>query len=237
MHVSEDVKFSIERIDDKDITFVKRKADSINVENATDADSVEKKARLFLRNKFRGIVLPVGNTKSAYIRSEAINEYTNPAKELDSKNYHGKMLAATELDNLLKSSKYLSWKQDDGRHPEVIRWINYETVFLVDDGDGNEQVLKGNVCIKRIARGDCFYDITKIENITNGNMGQSILKHAAQSESDVSNNSIPDFSEKVNTSDEKIQFSREVNDVNSKNNITMTRGEAKKRDANYNRWR
>ena len=45
-----------------------------------------------------------------------------------------------------------------------------------------------------------------------------------------SNNSIPDSSEKVNTSDEEIQFSREAGD---RNTVTMTRGEVKKRDANY----
>ena len=37
--------------------------------------------------------------------------------------------------------------------------------------------------------------------------------------------SIPDFSEKVNTSNEEIQFSREAGD---KNTVTMTRGEAEK---------
>ena len=46
-----------------------------------------------------------------------------------------------------------------------------------------------------------------------------------------SNNSIPDFSEKVNTSDEKIQFSRKAEDVNAKNTVTMSRG-----DFIHRRW-
>ena len=44
-----------------------------------------------------------------------------------------------------------------------------------------------------------FLRYYKIENITNGNIGQSILKHAAESASDVSDNIIPENSEKVNT--------------------------------------
>lgn len=40
--------------------------------------------------------------------------------------------------------------------------------------------------------------------------------------------SIPDSTEIVNTSDEKIQFSHSDNDI-----VTMTRGEARKRDARY----
>ena len=50
--------------------------------------------------------------------------------------------------------------------------------------------------MKRIARGDCFYDITKIKNITNGDIGQAVIQHAAESASDVSNNSISQNSEK-----------------------------------------
>ena len=50
-------------------------------------------------------------------------------------------------------------------------------------------------------RGDYFYDITKIRNITDGDIGRIILKHDAESVSDVSNNSIPQNSEKVNSNE------------------------------------
>ena len=60
---------------------------------------------------------------------------------------------------------------------------------------------RGEIKIKLIARGDCFYDITKIENITDGTDGQALIK-AAISADDVSNISIPDSSAKINPSGE-----------------------------------
>ena len=47
------------------------------------------------------------------------------------------------------------------------------------------------------SRGDCFYDI-KIKDITDGTAGQALIK-AAGSVSDISNSSIPDSTEKVNS--------------------------------------
>ena len=61
------------------------------------------------------------------------------------------------------------------------------------------QKFKGTVKIKRIARGDCFYDITEIENITNDNIGQSIINNAAKSIHDVSNSSISQSDPFVNS--------------------------------------
>ena len=197
--VKKEIKYSIQSIPQSDINYVDIQVADIVGNNINDSDSWGRKARIYLREKFNGVVLPLGKTKGAYIRKEGINEYTNPAKAIDDEIYREKMLAATELDNLLKSGRYLGWSNDDGRHPDVIRWLNYETLFLVKDFAGNSQVLKGVIRIKRIARGDCFYDITKIENITDGNIGQSIINHAAESESDVSTNSIPDNSEKSNS--------------------------------------
>ena len=197
-----DERFSIKHIPQKNISYVSIQINDISGEGIQPEDSLGRKARIFLRQKFNGVVLPLGKTKNTYIRKEGINEYTNPAKEIDNEIYREKMLASTELDNLLSNAIYLGWKNDDGRHPGVLRWINYKTLFLVKDSYGTEQVLSGIVRIKRIQRGDCFYDITKIENITDGDIGQSILRHAAESVSDVSNNSIPENSENVN-SDER----------------------------------
>ena len=49
--------------------------------------------------------------------------------------------------------------------------------------------------IKLIDRGDCFYDVTKIKDITDGTAGQALIQ-AAGSVYDVSNNSIAQNSEK-----------------------------------------
>ena len=153
----------------------------------------------FILEIFRGLVLPVGKIKSAYIRSEAINETTNPAKYISDSDFRGMVLALTELDNLLKSNDYIGWEKDDGSHPDVLRWIKYRTRFLVHDEIGKPQVLQGEVKIKRIAQGDCFYDITQIKNITDSDIGQNIVNYAAKSIGDVSDPTIAQQSLGVNT--------------------------------------
>ena len=171
----------------------------------TSTDNIGKKARIYLTNRFRVVILPVGKTKSAYVNKGTISEITNPAKYLEDEVYRGKMLAVTELNNLLKSSTYLSWNYDDGRHPGTLRWLKYKTYFLFTDTNGKDQVYSGIISIRRIARGDVLHDITQLKNITNDNIGSSIIKHAAESVSDVFNNIIPDSSGKGNTSLRKNQ--------------------------------
>lgn len=146
----------------------------------TDGDSISKKTRLYMREHFRGVVLPLGKSKGAYVRSDGINEYTNPVFILSSTNYESKLRAATELQNLLESSEFLNWKADDGRHADAVRgWNNWLTRYAVQDPRTNEiRAFEGEVRIKRIAKGDVFYDITKIREITNSNMGQSMIADA-----------------------------------------------------------
>ena len=75
----------------------------------------------------------------------------------------------------------------------------------------------GEIQIKLIARGDCFYDVTKIKDITNGTAGQTLIK-AAGSVSDTSNNIIPDFPEKVNS---EVKYSRKSGseDIDSESDL------------------
>ena len=190
-----DVSFSVRELDDgTQYTYVE--ARDIDVASALDTDSVGRKARLFMREHFRGVVLPLGKTKAAYVRSDSINEYTNPAKFIDDHAYDHKMLAATELDNLLKASRYVGWKPDDGHHKDAVRgWTTWETMFVVHDADDNTGVYSGEVKIKRVARGDIFHDITHIKNITNDTMGRRII---AESQSVGDNVSISDFASDVN---------------------------------------
>lgn len=169
--------------------YTKIDASEIKAEEIADGDSIGKKARIYLRQHFRGVVLPVGKTKKAFIRSDGINEYTNPAKHLSEQDYNSKMLAATELDNMLKSSTYLRWEKDSGHHPEAVRgWNYYRTIFTVGDG-ASMRVYSGEVQIMRIARGDVFHDITKIKDVTDSTMGQDIKAHA-QSVGNASENTV-----------------------------------------------
>lgn len=66
------------------------------------------------------------------------------------------------------------------------------------------RVYTGEIQIKLVSRGDCFYDITKIEDITNGSAGQALIK-AAGSVGDASSNIIPNPAEKSNSFAEKLQ--------------------------------
>ena len=164
-----------------------------------DSGTIGRKIRLYMREHFRGVVLPLGKTKRAYIRNDGINEYTNPAKHVDADMYSSKMLAATELDNLLKGSEYIRWKSDDGHHKEAVRgWTYWDTIFAVRNTETNEvNVYRGEVQIMRIARGDVFHDITKLKNITNGNIGQSIRMDAKSVGDNLS----------VTPSDDSVKFS------------------------------
>ncbi len=185
--VAQEKRFSISYDPVSDIDYVNISISDITGYDIKETDSIGRKARLYLKNRFKNTVLPLGKTKKAFIRQEGINEVTNPAKKIDDSDYRGKMLAMTELDNLLKSSKYLGWENDDGRHPDVIRWLKYQTTILFYDEAENSQVIQGEVKIKRIKKGDCFYDITQIKNITNDNIGQNIINNAAKSAGDAIN--------------------------------------------------
>ena len=179
-----------------DITYTLVEAEEVPTDNPEK--SITRRVRDFFTKHYRNHVLPLGKTKSAYINKTSGNEYTNPAKFIDDDLFHGKMLAATELENLLKGSKFLKWGKDDGRHPDAVRgWNKYLTYYAVNV-DGEYQVYSGVVSIKRIARGDLFYDITKIKNITTGDIGQTIKSHA-ESESNVFNNIINNSSGNDNT--------------------------------------
>jgi murein DD-endopeptidase MepM/ murein hydrolase activator NlpD/vacuolar-type H+-ATPase subunit H len=192
------VRFSL-REDDNGTQYTLIDAKDITVEDMNENDSLPKRARAYMREHFRGAVLPVGKTKRAYMRREAEGEYTNPAKGIDDKTYNDKLLAVTELQNMLKGSKFLHWSSDRGTHKDAVRgWNYYETIFATKDDDGKTKVYRGEVLIKRIARGDVFYDITKIKEITDGHIGRGVAAHA-ESTGDSVNGSIIQNDGKVNT--------------------------------------
>lgn len=184
---SPDIRFSLKE-DDNGTQYTLIDAKDITVEGMSESDSLPKRARAYMKEHFRGAVLPVGKTKSAYMRREAEGEYTNPAKGIDIDMYNDKLLAVTELQNMLKGSRFLRWNNDKGTHKDAVRgWNYYETIFAVMDDDDKAKVYSGEVLIKRIARGDVFYDITKIKEITDGHIGRGVAAHA-ESTGDSDNN-------------------------------------------------
>ncbi len=170
--------------------------------------SLPAKVRAYITKKYRGVVLPLGATDHAYIRREGSNEYTNPAKRIDEVVFEHKLLAASEFSNLLKACSFLKHENDDGRHPDATRGWNYYTInYVVPNQNGGYNAYEGVISIKLIDRGDCFYDMTKIRDITNGAAGQAFIK-AAGSANNVSKNSIPQNSEKSTENAKKVSNER-----------------------------
>ncbi len=72
--------------------------------------------------------------------------------------------------------------------------------YVVPVSETEIRAYYGKIQIKLIERGDCFYDITKIRDITNGTAGQALIK-AAGSVYDTSISSISQKSQNSNSSD------------------------------------
>ena len=193
-------KMSLE-IDGNGTSYVRVEREAIDTIYAQDGNSLPAKVRSYLR-RYRKTVLPLGSTDKAYMRREGENEYTNPAKYLDSKIFQAKMEAASEFKNILMASTFIKHEPDNGNHPDAVRgWNYYKTTFVIPDEYGeykNGYVYTGEIVIKLIAKGDCFYDMTKIEDITNGTAGQAFLQ-AASSIGDVSHVSISQSGDNVNS--------------------------------------
>ena len=172
----------------------------VEVPGKPDA-SLGAKARYILNERFRNTVLQVGENDRVYVNKRGINEYSNPAKTIPNDVYAAKMGAAPELDNLLKTATNVSYKADDGRHPDAVRgWKYYDVLFAVKNSNAENgySVFDGKLNVKRIAKGELFYDITGIKEVTEGNIGQNILS-SISAESSGDSNSIFDIAENVNT--------------------------------------
>ena len=128
-------------------------------------------------------------------------EYASPAAAISADVYAAKMGAAPELDNLLKTATNVSYKADDGRHPDAVRgWKYYDVLFAVKNSNAEKgySVFDGKLNVKRIAKGELFYDITGIKEVTSKTAGQNILSSiSADSAGDSS--SIFHIAENVNT--------------------------------------
>lgn len=200
-HSGETSNFSIETEPIGGERFVAVEKASISKLMQLPGNSLSAKVRSFMK-QYRGEVLPLGSTDQAYMRREAEGEYTNPAKLVSENDYKGKLNAASELKNLLKAAEFVRHSNDNGRHPDATRgWNYYKISYVVPISDTEIRAYSGEIQIKLIDRGDCFYDITKIKDITDGSAGQAFIK-AAGSVYDVSNNSI---SQKSDLSTKKLK--------------------------------
>ena len=189
-------KFSVETEPVSGEKFVAIEKESIKNLMQFPGDSVSAKVRNFLK-QYRGTVLQLGSTDKAYMRREAEGEYTNPAKAVSEADYVGKLNASSEITNMLATGRFVRHENDNGRHPDAVRgWNYYQLNYVVPISDMDIRAYSAEIQIKLIDRGDCFYDITKIRDITHGTAGQALIK-AAGSVYNTSTNSIsqkPDLS-------------------------------------------
>ncbi len=187
----EDVRHSIREFNDG-TKYVHVDTDQ-QIFNGLQASEYAKAARNYIRDHFRNKV--IGTSVRAYVRRESENEYTLPAKKnIPPALYEGKMKAATELDNLLDASVFLTHEYDDGRHPDAVRgWDKYRTIFEVDG-----RFFEGIVTLKKIQKGDVFYDVTKIRDITGPMRAKYSNELQYPGQGDILTDSIPQTSEPVN---------------------------------------
>ena len=126
-----------------------------------------KAAEKYILDHFKGRI--IGDKENeAYVSRRTAKEYSHPAnRRLREEVRQAKGKASTELDNMLKASKYIGHEADDGGHPEATGgWDYYETVFRVN---GIEFTGKINVL-----NGDGFrtlHDITEIKENTGRDLG------------------------------------------------------------------
>ena len=194
----------------------------VEVPGKPDA-SLGAKARYILNERFRNTVLQVGENDRVYVNKRGINEYSNPAKTIPNDVYAAKMGAAPELDNLLKTATNVSYKADDGRHPDAVRgWKYYDVLFAVKNSNAENgySVFDGKLNVKRIAKGDLFYDITDIKEVTGGITGQNILS-SISADSSGDSNSIFDIAENVNTEFELRSDENQFNPRKELSNLFM----------------
>lgn len=175
------------------------------------ANEYGKAARNYIRDHFRNKV--IGTNVRAYVRRDTENEYTLPAKKnIPPAMYEGKMKAATELDNLLDASVFLGNEEDDGRHPDAVRgWDKYSTVFEV-----NGRYFEGTVALKKIQKGDVFYDVTKIKDITGPMRAKYSNELQYPGQGDILMDNVPQPDDSVNGNiqkSERVQTETENPDI------------------------
>lgn len=131
--------------------------DDLSIKEQTDL------ATKIIKERYQGKVIGLENR--AFVNGKTADEYTHPAKHIDSDLYEAKMRASTELDNLMDAG-FNFRKGDDGQdghtHPDVTDGFDYfDVIFKV----GNEYY-QGVINIKNVSKGKLLKDITKIKNIT-----------------------------------------------------------------------
>ncbi|MBQ8254951.1 MAG: hypothetical protein IJY94_05545, partial [Clostridia bacterium] len=155
------VRYSLNEFEDGQ-RFVSVETDQNLFDNLSTKEQTDLATKI-IKERYQGKVIGIDNR--AFVNGKTADEYTHPAKHLDSDIYEAKMRASTELDNLMDAG--FNFRNDsDGKfghtHSDVTGGFDYfDAIFKV----GGEYY-QGVINIKNINRGKLLKDITQIRNIT-----------------------------------------------------------------------
>lgn len=168
-----------------------------NLFEGADPKSYPAIARRYIKEKFQGQVLPVGEEDAARIGPKAPGEYAYPPARGGELENEAKMRASTELNNLLETAEY-SYSAPDVRahsHKEgSLGWDYYTTRFQLGG-----KTFEGTINIANSPNGRVFYDITKIREIPGAyGMPSTPVATVTPISENLSTPRVPQLGEKVN---------------------------------------
>ncbi|MDR2356883.1 MAG: hypothetical protein LBD92_02180, partial [Oscillospiraceae bacterium] len=134
-------------------------------------------ARRYIRARFRGIPLQVGTNGTARVSNRSAGEYAHSARPY-------KARAATELDNLLKVSKYSHSAPDESGRKFASDGWEYRAVKFRVDG----VMFEGLINIAKSPNGALFYDMTNIEPSALNGQTKNSSSASLMAKSSVANN-------------------------------------------------
>lgn len=193
-------EFSIQK--DENGFYVKIDTDQ-NIFDGLSNKECQKVAEEYIIKHFEGRVFPLGQDDQSIIPRKMSGEYIHPGKHLSNTDYFIKMRIATELDNLLKTSKFDNIKNNEKKKTNYDYYAYYQTTFEID---GKSFICTINVGI--VNNQIELYDITNIKNNNPNYRSESVSKAVVLD--DFSSISIIDNKIKnVNSADAKTSNSKD----------------------------
>lgn len=196
------IKYSIKK-NENGIQYVNVDTDQ-HIFDGKNPKDYPKIAKDYILNNFRdgNKEITISNEEKINVIKRTANEYSHPKNNLSFDKKDSKMKASTELDNLVKISKYQNSTKDDGRHSFAKDgWDYYKTIFKV-----NGKTFEGLVNIGKNGNVKTLYDITSIKEIPHISYGKNLPE--SLSVSPLVNNSITNSKEQVNTTTNNMQKSQ-----------------------------
>ena len=190
-------RYSIKNIDGKDIVSIDTDQ---NIFDGVERKDYGKVAREYIKSHFRGKrVNDVAFTKyseNEYIRSKE----TQRLYGSDSSVYDTKMKASTELDNFVKTGKFI--QHEEAKHPHPYNEGGYDR-YAVEFALGGESFTGEMLVAKNNENKTMFYDIVNIKEKNTLRYPDAPLKGSEGGKNVLSTNSIREKNENVNSLEEK----------------------------------